>query len=160
MHRLRAFRVILFVLGLVAVPAATPLAAQGRAGGGGRGTDTAAVARVRQKYVKREVLIKARDGVQLFTAIYAPRDTTRTYPFLMTRTPYGVPPYGADEYPARLGPTPRFQDEGFIFVYQDTRGRFMSEGYFQYMTPHLDNKRGPQDVDESTDTYEIGRASC
>ena len=98
--------------------------------------------------------IRARDGVQLFTAIYAPRDTTRNYPIMMTRTPYGVPPYGADQYPARLGPNARFADDGFIFVYQDTRGRFMSEGYFQYMTPHLENKHGALETDESTDTYD------
>ena len=116
--------------------------------------DTAAVSRVRARYEKTEVRIRARDGTPLFTAIYTPRDTTRTYPIMMERTPYGVPPYGADKYPARLGPSARFSDDGFIFVYEDTRGRFMSEGYFQYMTPHLDVKHGPADVDESTDTYD------
>ena len=108
---------------------------------------------VRARYEKREVMIPMRDGVRLFTAIYVPRDTTHAYPFLMTRTPYGVAPYGADAYRASLGPSSRFQDEGFIFVYQDGRGRNYSEGTFTEMTPHKDVK-GPRDVDESTDSYD------
>jgi putative CocE/NonD family hydrolase len=130
------------------------LAAQVQQAGRRGAVDTAAMARIRDRYTKREVRIQMRDGAHLFTAIYLPRDSTRSYPIMMTRTPYGVAPYGADQYPARLGPTPQFSDEGFIFVYQDTRGRYMSEGYFQYMTPHLDVKHGPKDVDESTDTYD------
>ena len=134
---------------LLALGAGARLAAQNP-----RAVDTAGVSRMHARYVKREVRIHARDGTQLFTAIYSPRDTTRSYPIMMSRTPYGVAPYGEDKYPARLGPSARFSDDGFIFVYQDTRGRFMSEGYFQYMTPHLDVKHGPSDVDESTDTYD------
>jgi putative CocE/NonD family hydrolase len=141
-----------FLLTFCALLVAVPLSAQG--GGRGAGPDTAAIARIKSRYVKTEVRIRARDGVQLFTSIYAPRDTTRTYPILMSRTPYGIAPYGPDQYPARLGPSPRFSDDGYIFVYQDTRGRFMSEGYFQYMTPHLETKRGAKDVDESSDTYD------
>src|SRR4051812_23825272 len=75
---------------------------------GGRGVDSAAVARVRQRYLKQEVRIRARDGTQLFTAIYTPRDTSRRYPIMMSRTPYSVAPYGSDQYPARLGPSARF----------------------------------------------------
>jgi hypothetical protein len=75
--------------------------------------------------VKREVRIAMRDGAQLFTSIYVPRDTSRAYPIMMSRTPYGVAPYGDTAYKAALGPSKRFQDEGFIFVYQDTR-RYMS----------------------------------
>jgi putative CocE/NonD family hydrolase len=130
---------------------AFPLAAQAQGRGG---TPDPLAARIPENYVKREVRIPMRDGAKMFTAIYMPRDTTRRYAFMMTRTPYGVAPYGPDKYPARLGPTPRFSDEGFIFVYQDTRGRFMSDGYFQYMTPHIDVKRKPTDVDESSDTYD------
>lgn len=141
-----------FVSTFCALVVAIPLSAQG--GGRGAGPDTAAIARMKARYSKTEVRIRARDGVQLFTSIYAPRDTTRAYPILMSRTPYGIAPYGPDQYPARLGPSARFSDDGFIFVYQDTRGRFMSEGYFQYMTPHLETKRGAKDVDESTDTYD------
>jgi putative CocE/NonD family hydrolase len=109
---------------------------------------------VRTGYTKTEVRIRARDGAQLFTSIYAPRDTSRTYPILLMRTPYGVAPYGADAFAARLGPWRALQDDGYIFVQQDVRGRYMSDGYYQFMTPHLDVKHGPQDVDESTDTYD------
>lgn len=115
--------------------------------------DSIAVARVRQAYEKREVRIVMRDGVRLFTSIYIPRDTARRYPILMTRTPYSVAPYGADAYRASLGPNPRYQAEGMIFVYQDVRGRNFSEGDFTEMTPHRARK-GPKDVDESTDAYD------
>ena len=114
----------------------------------------AGAAEVSARYVKREVSIPMRDGTRLFTAIYTPRDTTHTYPVLLMRTPYGVGPYGADAYPASLGPWKAFQDDGYIFVNQDVRGRFMSEGYYSFMTPHIDVKRGPKDVDESSDTYD------
>lgn len=109
---------------------------------------------VSERYVKREVAIRMRDGTQLFTAIYTPRDTTRPYPILLMRTPYGIAPYGANAYPVSLGPWRAFQDDGYIFVNQDVRGRFMSEGYYSFMTPHIAVKRGPKDVDESSDTYD------
>src|SRR5215216_2132451 len=112
------------------------------------------VAEVKAKYVKREVRIPMRDGAQLFTSIYIPRDTSRPYPVMMSRTPYGVAPYGDTAYKAALGPSRRFQDEGFIFVYQDTRGRYMSDGTYAFMTPHIEKKSGPKDVDESSDTYD------
>jgi putative CocE/NonD family hydrolase len=95
-----------------------------------------------------------RDGTRLFTAIYAPRDTTRTYPILLTRTPYSVGPYGNNAFPASLGPWSGFQDPAYIFVRQDVRGRYMSEGYHQFMTPHLSVKQNARDVDESSDTYD------
>jgi len=109
-----------------------------------------------QRYEKREYRIPMRDGVELFTSVYVPRDTSRSYPFLMRRTPYGVHPYGEDGFPEFLGPpaSRRFAEEGFIFVYQDVRGRFMSGGEFVNMRPHLAEKDGPGDVDESTDTYD------
>jgi putative CocE/NonD family hydrolase len=109
---------------------------------------------VSDRYLKREVQIPMRDGTRLFTAIYTPRDTTRPYPIMLMRTPYGIGPYGAEAYPASLGPWKAFQDDGYIFVNQDVRGRYMSEGYYQFMTPHLAVKRGPKDVDESSDTYD------
>ncbi|HUQ81449.1 MAG TPA: CocE/NonD family hydrolase [Gemmatimonadaceae bacterium] len=115
--------------------------------------NAAAAEVVKAKYEKREVRIVMRDGVKLFTSIYIPRDTTRRYPILMTRTPYGVGPYGADAYRASLGPSERYANEGMIFVYQDARGRNFSEGVFTEMTPHKDRK-GPKDVDESTDSYD------
>jgi len=109
---------------------------------------------VRARYTKYEYQIQMRDGVRLFTAVYVPKDTSQPYPFLLTRTPYSVSPYGVDHYPKTLGPSPEFEKEGFIFVYQDARGRYMSEGEFQQARPYQPNKRGPKDIDESTDTYD------
>jgi uncharacterized protein len=109
---------------------------------------------VRSTYTKTEYAIPMRDGVKLFTSIYAPKDMSATYPILLTRTPYSIEPYGPGAYPRSLGPSPAFAQEGYIFVYQDVRGRYMSEGDFKWMTPYITNKRGPDDVDESTDTYD------
>ena len=117
-------------------------------------TEAPGEAEVRARYTKYEYRIPMRDGIKLFTAVYVPKDTSQAYPFLMVRTPYSVSPYGADQYPKRLGPAPVFLRDGFIFVYQDVRGRFMSEGTFDEMTPHKDLKKSPKDVDESTDTYD------
>jgi len=117
-------------------------------------TEAPGEAEVRARYTKYEYRIPMRDGIKLFTAVYVPKDTAQAYPFLMVRTPYSVSPYGADQYPKRLGPAPVFLRDGFIFVYQDVRGRFMSEGTFDEMTPHKDVKKSPKDVDESTDTYD------
>jgi uncharacterized protein len=110
--------------------------------------------KVRERYTKHEYRIPMRDGVHLFTAVYVPKDVSRTYPLLITRTPYSVAPYGADAYKSTLGPSKEFQDEGFIFVYQDARGRYMSEGEFQQVRPYVPDKRAPKDVDESTDTHD------
>src|SRR5262245_14827942 len=71
---------------------------------------------VRARYTKYEYLIPMRDGVRLFTQLYVPKDTSQRYPFLLTRTPYSVSPYGVDFYRAALGPSEQFEKEGFIFV--------------------------------------------
>lgn len=110
---------------------------------------------VRSHYTKYEFRIPMRDGKRLFTAVYVPKDAAGgPYPFLMERTPYDVGPYGEDKFPEHLGPSDDFEKSGYIFVYQDVRGRWMSEGSFQEMRPHIDNKKGPQDVDDSSDTYD------
>ncbi|HSE98799.1 MAG TPA: CocE/NonD family hydrolase [Blastocatellia bacterium] len=109
---------------------------------------------VKAHYTKHEYQIQMRDGVKLFTSIYVPKDASQKYPFLMIRTPYSVAPYGPDEYRESLGPSDLFMKEGYIFVYQDVRGRMMSEGNFKWMTPYKPEKSGPTDVDESTDTYD------
>jgi putative CocE/NonD family hydrolase len=109
---------------------------------------------VRARYTKQEFYVPMRDGVRLFTAVYSPKDRSTTYPILLSRTPYSIAPYGADQYKSSIGPSPLFADEGYIVVYQDVRGRWMSEGMFEDMRPHLDRKTGPKDVDESTDTYD------
>ncbi len=109
---------------------------------------------VRTHYTKYEYQVPMRDGVRLFTAVYVPKDDSRKYPLLMLRTQSGVRPYGADQYPNDLGPSPLFGKEGYIFVYQDIRGRWMSEGTFINLRPHNPRKTGPQDIDESSDTYD------
>ena len=109
---------------------------------------------IRSNYDKEEVLIPMRDGVRLFTSIYTPKDRTRSYPFLMRRTPYSVSPYGERSFPESLGPSDLLTRQGFIFVIQDVRGTYMSEGTFRNMTPHNPGKSGPEDVDESSDTYD------
>lgn len=109
---------------------------------------------IRRHYVKREYQIPMRDGVHLFTAVYSPKNTSKEYPILMFRTPYSCSPYGENEYRTKLGSGRHFAEERFIFVYQDVRGRFMSEGEFVNMTPHIDNKLSKSDVDESSDAYD------
>ncbi len=110
---------------------------------------------IRQNYTKTEYLIPMRDGVQLFTTVYAPKDKSQSYPFLMSRTPYTVAPYGADNYRFSLGPaSEKFMREGFIFVYQDVRGKGRSEGAFVHVRPYIPNKKSKQDIDESSDTYD------
>jgi len=109
---------------------------------------------IREHYGKREVEIPVRDGKKLFTSIYEPKDASRSFPILLTRTPYSVSPYGPDKLPAGLGPNPLFGREGYIFVYQDVRGRHMSEGEFVHMTPHRAVKKDRTEIDESTDTYD------
>lgn len=109
---------------------------------------------IRLHYTKQEHMIPMRDGVKLFTAVYLPRDTTKKYPLLIKRTPYAVSPYGVDKFPSALGPSEHFVKAGYIFVNQDVRGRFMSEGEFIQVTPHVPKKQKPTDVDESTDAYD------
>jgi len=105
------------------------------------------------RYLKTEYRVPMRDGAKLFTVVYTPRDTTRSYPIMLTRTPYSVGPYGADAYPRSIGPSPKFADDGFIIVYQDVRGRYMSEGEFVHMTPWR-GMAGARETDESTDAYD------
>jgi len=125
-------------------------------GGAQRGGNPAAAEAVKARYQKLEVRIPMRDGVKLFTSIYVPRDSSKDAAILMQRTPYGVAPYGPEAYRTSLGPSgnPKFAETGFIFVYQDARGRYESEGAFTEMTPHKDVKKSKTDVDESTDTYD------
>ncbi|WP_332022496.1 CocE/NonD family hydrolase [Kaistella sp.] len=124
---------------------------------------------VKENFIKKEVYIPMRDGVKLFTSIYIPKDISRTkkYPFIMQRTCYSVAPYGENEYRAALGPNKYLMNDKYIFVYQDVRGRYMSEGTFTNMTPQVERKT-KKDVDESTDTYDtiewllknIGNNNC
>ncbi|MEZ4588924.1 MAG: CocE/NonD family hydrolase [Gemmatimonadales bacterium] len=103
---------------------------------------------VRAEYTQVDTMIPMRDGARLFTTIYAPRDTTRDWPILLTRTPYAT-----DTYLDPLGPGPTYASEGFIFVYQDVRGRYQSEGDFVNVRPHNPRKSG-KEIDEASDTYD------
>lgn len=109
---------------------------------------------IREHYTKIERYIPMRDGVKLFTSIYIPKDDSHKYPFLINRTPYTVAPYGENTYKATLGPDPLFIREGYIFVYQDVRGKWMSEGTYEDIRPHIDKKKGKTQIDESSDTYD------
>ena len=109
---------------------------------------------IRASYTKTEHMVAMRDGVKLFTIVYAPKDTTSTYPFMLHRTPYGSPPYGPDAYRTSLGPSAAFGAEKFLFVYQDVRGKFRSEGDFVVMRPLVPSPKGPRATDESTDTFD------
>src|ERR1700761_4666107 len=109
---------------------------------------------VKANYTKYEYQIAMRDGKKLFTSVYVPKDQSKKYPIMMDRTPYSVGPYGADAYKGSLGPSSLFLHDGYIFVYQDVRGRFMSEGIFEEMTPEKEVHKTKQDVDEGTDTYD------
>jgi len=116
-----------------------------------RSTPAQAPYDVKANYVKREVYIPMRDGVKLFTILYAPKDTSPPYPMLMTRTAYGIAPYGPESYRTVLGPNEDFMREGYIFVYQDTRGKFKSEGEFVHHVPLV---KGSSKPNESTDTWD------
>ena len=117
---------------------------------------------VRQNYTKLDRQITMRDGVKLYTTIYVPKDATAAspYPFLLMRTPYSAGPYGEGKYPTRgPGPSRELSREKYIFVHQDVRGRYMSEGQFEEMTPALPPNptavgNHPTPHDESTDTFD------
>ena len=105
---------------------------------------------VKDHYTKAAYRIPMRDGVKLYTVVYTPKDTTADYPMLLWRTPYSCAPYGKDQF--RNLPT-ELAKAKFIFVYQDVRGKFMSEGNYVNMRPYIPNKSGKQ-VDESSDAYD------
>lgn len=108
---------------------------------------------IKSHYTKYEYRVPMRDGVKLFTAVYVPKDDSQTYPFMMIRTPYSCAPYGIDKYPDALRPGERYAKSGYIFVYQDVRGRWMSEGDYENVRPHIVAKKG-KEIDESSDTYD------
>ncbi len=103
----------------------------------------------KEHYAKLETMIPMRDGIKLFTIVYTPKDQSRKYPVLITRTAYGIQPYGLDNYRNAVGPNNEFAREGYIVVYQDCRGKFRSEGEFIHHRPIVKGQ-----VNESTDTYD------
>ena len=108
---------------------------------------------VSENYNKQEVYITMRDGVKLHTTIYSPKDTSKKYPMIMQRTPYSSRPYGADQFRSLIGPNKYLMEEGNIIVYQDVRGRWMSEGTYDNMRAYIPNKKRKQS-DEASDTYD------
>ena len=107
----------------------------------------------KDNYTKKEVMIEMRDGIKLHTTIYSPKDTSKTYPMLMMRTPYSCRPYGENEFKSKIGPNKYLMEEGNIMIYQDVRGRWNSEGVYDNMRAYIPNKTGNQ-VDEASDTYD------
>lgn len=109
---------------------------------------------VKEHYTKIDTTITMRDGIKLYTIIFVPKDASQNYPFLLERTPYSAGPYGAANYPSAVGPNNSLMQEGYIFVVQDVRGRYMSQGTNLEVTPYIANKKSSKDVDESSDTYD------
>ena len=106
-------------------------------------------------YTKKEVYIPMRDGIKLFTAIYTPKNKTEQHPVLITRTPYSCAPYGEGKFPATwYSPRKYFLKENYIYVQQDVRGRWMSEGTFVDVRPYNPNKKSNADIDEASDAYD------
>lgn len=124
---------------------------------------------LKDNYTKREVMIPMRDGVRLYTAVYEPVADVKTMPVMLVRTPYSLKPYGfeAGEEP----PTGKrkyssgirddllnYAADGYVIVFQNVRGTFLSEGEFENIRPHLSGKSGGKAhrgiVDEATDTYD------
>jgi hypothetical protein len=105
-------------------------------------------------YEKTAVLIPMRDGVRLNTSIYAPKNAAAPLPFLIKRSPYGIGDGVSPEaFTSPQSSRKQLADEGYIFVFQDIRGRYKSEGAFVMMRNPRD-KNDPQAVDESTDTFD------
>ncbi|WP_166387021.1 CocE/NonD family hydrolase [Polaribacter sp. 11A2H] len=108
---------------------------------------------VADNYTKKEVNIVMRDGTKLHTTIYSPKDTSKEYPILMQRTPYSSAPYGDGKMKTKIGPNVHLMKELNIVVYQDVRGRWMSEGVYDNMRAYIPNKTDKQS-DEVSDTYD------
>jgi len=102
---------------------------------------------IRPDYVKRTEMIRMRDGTQLYTEILTPTSATGPLPILMERTPYNAKNIG----PRLASRYKLLADDGYIFVFQDLRGKYASEGTFVMVRPPRDPARGEQ-VDENTDT--------
>src|SRR5688572_17234907 len=108
---------------------------------------------VKDNYTKVDTTITMRDGIKLYTVIYIPKDESQQYPILIQRTPYSSYPYGSANYPPAIMPD-SLMYEKYIYVKQDVRGRHMSEGINEEVTPYIPNKKTNKDVDESSDTYD------
>lgn len=153
---------LLVALAYAGTPALVHAASATDAAVSAGGADPAPAPRdLRETYTKYEYRIPMRDGTRLFTVVYVPKDDSKRYPFLVQRTPYsagvqaeGELHYGQDWFPASIGPSKEFEDAGYIFVKQDVRGRYMSEGKWVEATPHANPQRKPGEGQESQDMYD------
>jgi len=109
---------------------------------------------VKENYTKREVMIPMRDGIKLYTAIYEPISKSEKHPVLMSRTPYSIGNYGKEMNNQLWNSWCEYSKEGYIFVFQDVRGKWMSEGNFVNVRPFNPNRKKKTDIDEASDTYD------
>jgi hypothetical protein len=109
---------------------------------------------LKMKYDKKEVYLTMRDGVRLFTSIYTPKNNSNTHPMLLNRTPYNIEPGGPDNFNLFMQVYSRYVNEEYIMVFQDVRGKYMSEGVFEDIRPVIPLKKGNKDIDETTDTWD------
>ena len=107
------------------------------------------------KYKKTTAMIPMRDGVRLFTVIYSPIATSGTFPFMIQRTPYGALETSKDTVDlSNANGYKEMANEGYIFVFQDIRGKYKSEGKMEMNKP-MYHAADPKAIDESTDTYDV-----
>ena len=118
------------------------------------GGDAAHLDWLRANYDKSEHMVPMRDGAELYTIVYTPRFAADPVPVMLFRTPYSIAPYEPGEYRNPLGPSAEFDRAGYVFVFQDVRGKFRSEGDFEVIRPLAQKPKGPATVDESTDNYD------
>ena len=111
-------------------------------------------AALKLKYDKKEVYITMRDGVKLFTSVYTPKNSQGKNPVLLNRTPYNIEPGGASNFNFFMQGYARYSTDDYIMVFQDVRGRYMSEGAFEDIRPIITEKKNSSDIDESTDTWD------
>jgi putative CocE/NonD family hydrolase len=109
---------------------------------------------IQDNYDIAEVDIPMRDGIKLHTVIFTPKDKSQTYPILMQRTPYNASPYRRGKLRSSIGPNRNLMKELNIIVYQDVRGRWMSEGVYDNMRAYIPNKKDSTQVDETSDIYD------
>lgn len=109
---------------------------------------------IRSRYDKQEVYITMRDGVKLFTSVYTPKKATGARPVLLNRTPYNIEAGDPESFNAFVRAYTRYTDDNYILVFQDVRGRYMSEGKFVDIRPVIPQKSSKSDTDESTDTWD------
>jgi len=109
---------------------------------------------IAKNYDKKEYFVEMRDGVKLFTSVYSPKNKSKTYPIMFKRTPYSCMPYGENTKAQTLGSSMKLARDMYIFVYQDVRGRFMSEGTFVDVRPLQSEYNDSTDIDESTDAWD------